>query len=131
MCSRYEDHYFSITALVVDFKSVSVPPQQAMISVFQSNLKKQPALSLSREVVLPQGHSCQTVSFQCVGLMGRIPVQTWSFVGIIDERQRIGFIITYVCSEYSLDRLLMCRDVFNEYSSLALHVWKSLMVVSL
>lgn len=104
ICSRYEDHFFSITALVVDFKQADTPPLAAMKAVFRSNLKKQSSMVLVREVPLPQGHACKSTSYQCSGLMGRIPVQTWSFVGVLSEETKMGFIVTFVSSEWAMGR---------------------------
>lgn len=104
VCSRYEDHFFSITALVVDFKQAETPPLAAMKAVFRSNLKKQSSMVLVREVPLPQGHACKSTSYQCSGLMGRIPVQTWSFVGVLSEATKMGFIVTFVSSEWVIGR---------------------------
>ena len=83
-----------------------------MKAVFRSNLKKQSSMVLVREVPLPQGHACKSTSYQCSGLMGRIPVQTWSFVGVLSEATKMGFIVTFVSSEWVIGRrewgVVMC-----------------------
>lgn len=44
----------------------------------------------------------------------------------------MGFIVTFVSSEWAVGRRKVRRsDVFDEFNSLALYVWKSILVESL